>query len=122
MKENTKGVLFGLGAYCMWGGFPLFFALFDTVPAFEVLVHRIIWSCVFLAVVITLLNRWNSVRAAFHTPKQLVRVFGCAVLIALNCGCAVGSFGYSDAAAFTGYIADTDLGVGRLVWHLWFAA
>lgn len=86
MKENTKGVLFGLGAYCMWGGFPLFFALFDTVPAFEVLVHRIIWSCVFLAVVITLLNRWNSVRAAFHTPKQLVRVFGCAVLIALNRG------------------------------------
>lgn len=86
MKDTTKGVLFGLGAYSMWGGFPLFFALFDAVPAFEVLIHRIIWSCVFLAVIISLLRRWSSVRAAFRAPKRLGWVFGCAVLIALNWG------------------------------------
>ncbi|MDX5377021.1 MAG: EamA family transporter, partial [Halomonas sp.] len=43
--EVTRGVGFGLAAYVMWGCFPLFFALFEGVPAFEVLIHRIIWSC-----------------------------------------------------------------------------
>jgi chloramphenicol-sensitive protein RarD len=42
--DATKGVAFGIGAYSMWGCFPLFFALFEGVPSYEVLVHRVIWS------------------------------------------------------------------------------
>ncbi|MED5250764.1 MAG: EamA family transporter, partial [Pseudomonadota bacterium] len=41
--EAVKGVMFGLTAYIMWGCFPLFFALFDGIPAFEILIHRILW-------------------------------------------------------------------------------
>ncbi|MDX1799784.1 MAG: EamA family transporter RarD [Marinobacter sp.] len=85
-SETTKGVAFGLGAYTMWGCFPLFFALFDGVPAYEVLIHRVIWSSAFLAVVITVLRRWPPVRAALAQPKKLSRVLGCAVLIAINWG------------------------------------
>ncbi|WP_111495171.1 EamA family transporter RarD [Marinobacter bohaiensis] len=84
--EITKGVLFGVGAYTMWGCFPLFFALFEGVPAYEVLFHRIIWSSVFLALVIALLRRWTPVRDAFRNPRQLWRVLACAVLIATNWG------------------------------------
>jgi len=86
MSDVSRGVWFGLSAYLMWGCFPLFFALFDGVPAFEILIHRIIWSCVFLAVVITFMGRWSGVRAAFKKPSQLWRVLGCAVLIATNWG------------------------------------
>lgn len=86
IPESTKGVLFGLSAYTLWGSFPLFFALFEGVPAFEVLTHRIIWSCVFLALVISILRRWNPVLAALAQPRRLGRVLGCAVLIALNWG------------------------------------
>ncbi len=86
IPEATKGVLFGLSAYTLWGSFPLFFALFEGVPAFEVLTHRIIWSCVFLALVISVLRRWNPVVAALGQPRRLGRVLGCAVLIALNWG------------------------------------
>jgi chloramphenicol-sensitive protein RarD len=86
MNDGAKGVWYGLSAYSIWGCFPLFFALFDGVPAFEILIHRIIWSCVFLAVVISCLGRWAAVRAAFSQPKQLWRVLGCAVLIATNWG------------------------------------
>lgn len=84
--ETTKGVTYGLAAYTMWGCFPLFFALFEGVPAYEVLVHRIIWSSVFLAVVITLLRRWLPVKSALVRPSKLWRVLGCAVLIATNWG------------------------------------
>ncbi|HET8802852.1 MAG TPA: EamA family transporter RarD [Marinobacter sp.] len=84
--EATKGVLYGLGAYTVWGCFPLYFALFAGVPSYEVLIHRVIWSCVFLAVVVTLLKRWPPIRAALARPKKLGFVFGCAVFIAINWG------------------------------------
>lgn len=86
LSEATKGVLFGVGAYTMWGCFPLFFALFQGIPAFEVLVHRIIWSSLFLAIVVSVLGRWAPVRAALREPRRLGRVLACAALIALNWG------------------------------------
>lgn len=86
LPETTKGVAYGLAAYTMWGSFPLFFALFDGVPAFEILTHRIIWSCAFLAGVITVLGRWSAVREALANRRGLWPVLGCAVLIAANWG------------------------------------
>jgi chloramphenicol-sensitive protein RarD len=85
-SENTQGIAYGVCAYMVWGCFPLFFALFEGVPAYEILIHRIIWSCVFLALVITLMRRWQPVAQALARPGRLGRVLGCAVLIALNWG------------------------------------
>ncbi|WP_163557217.1 EamA family transporter RarD [Halomonas sp. NO4] len=85
-REAAQGVAFGLAAYVMWGCFPLFFALFQGVPAFEVLIHRVIWSCVFLVGLITLMRRWAPIRLALAEPRRLGRVLGCALLIATNWG------------------------------------
>ena len=52
---------FGLAAYTLWGCFPIYFALFEGVPSYEVLVHRIVWSCVFLAIVVSFLDRKSVV-------------------------------------------------------------
>ncbi|WP_323750172.1 EamA family transporter RarD [Marinobacter sp.] len=86
VSESSKGVAYGLAAYTLWGSFPLYFALFEGIPAWEVLIHRVVWSCVFLAVVISLLKRWSPVKAALKQPKRLGFVLGCAVFIALNWG------------------------------------
>ncbi|NWN91928.1 EamA family transporter RarD [Marinobacter adhaerens] len=85
-QEARKGVMYGLSAYIMWGCFPLYFALFDGVPAWEVLIHRVLWSSVFLAIVITFLKRWQPVKMALAHPEKLGFVLGCAVLIAVNWG------------------------------------
>src|SRR5690554_343203 len=85
-SSPAQGVAFGLTAYILWGCFPLFFALFDGVPAFEILIHRILWSCLFLAGLVTLLGRWAPIREALANPRRLGRVLGCALLIALNWG------------------------------------
>ncbi|MFV8572069.1 EamA family transporter RarD [Marinobacter sp. SBS5] len=86
VSETSKGVAYGLAAYTMWGSFPLYFALFEGIPAWEVLIHRVVWSCVFLAVVISLLKRWSPVKVALRYPKRLGFVLGCAIFIALNWG------------------------------------
>ena len=86
LNDTTKGVVYGLGAYTLWGSFPLYFALFKGIPSWEVLIHRVIWSCVFLALVISILKRWPPVVAALRQPRRLGYVLGCAVFIALNWG------------------------------------
>jgi len=89
-SEAKRGVMFGVAAYAMWGCFPLFFSLFDGVPAFEVLIQRILWSCTFLIVVVTLMGRWGALRRGFQTSRGLVRglawSLGCALLIGMNWG------------------------------------
>ncbi|WP_150912073.1 EamA family transporter RarD [Marinobacter halotolerans] len=84
--ENTKGVLFGLSAYTLWGCFPLYFALFGGVPSYEVLIHRVVWSCLFLVIVVSAMGRWTPIKAALAEPRKLGFVLGCAVFIALNWG------------------------------------
>ena len=86
LDENSPGIAYGVSAYMLWGCFPLLLALFDGVPAYEILVHRIVWSCVFLTLLITLMRRWAPVVNALAHPRRLGRVAGCAVLIALNWG------------------------------------
>jgi chloramphenicol-sensitive protein RarD len=85
-REATKGVVFGLTAYIMWGCFPLFFALFEGIPAWEILIHRVIWSCLFLVGLVTVLQRWAPIRAALAYPQRLGRVLACALLIGFNWG------------------------------------
>ncbi len=84
--ETAKGVFFGLAAYVIWGGFPLYFSLFRGIPAWEVLIHRVLWSCVFMVALVTLLGRWAGVRDAFASRSGMGRILGCAVLIAANWG------------------------------------
>lgn len=84
--ETAKGVFFGLAAYVIWGGFPLYFSLFRGIPAWEVLIHRVLWSCVFMVALVTVLGRWTAVREAFSSRRGMGRVLGCALLIAANWG------------------------------------
>ncbi len=43
------GLLFGIGAYGMWGLLPIYFKLIAAVPAVAIVAHRVVWSMVALA-------------------------------------------------------------------------
>lgn len=82
-RQHKLGLLFGLLAYVLWGAFPLYFALLDAVSPLEVVAHRIIWTLVFLVIVITVAKTWRSVRRAF-TKRTLGLLIGAAVFISIN--------------------------------------
>jgi chloramphenicol-sensitive protein RarD len=80
------GVLFGLGAYSLWGLFPLYFPLLDPAGPVEVLAHRITWSLVFVAVGLALMRRVGTIRAITRDRRKALLLAAASVLIATNWG------------------------------------
>ena len=83
-KDLRQGVIFALAAYTIWGIAPVYFKSVAHVPAFEVLVHRIIWSVVFLLLFIGATGRLGKVMAVFKQPRLLGGLVVTALIISLN--------------------------------------
>ena len=83
-KDLRQGVIFALVAYSIWGIAPVYFKSVAHVPAFEVLVHRIIWSVVFLLLFIGATGRLGKVMAVFKQPRLLGGLVVTALIISLN--------------------------------------
>lgn len=82
--RGRAGVLMGLGAYALWGVFPLYFLLMEPAPAFEVLLHRVLWSVVVCAVLLTLMRSWRGLRVVLRSRRSMLLLTAAAVLIAVN--------------------------------------
>lgn len=85
-SAESNGLLLGLGAYGIWGFFPLYFPLLAPSSATEVLAHRIVWSFVFMIAVNSAFRLWAPVRDAIATPRIRRLLFLAAVLITVNWG------------------------------------
>lgn len=83
-QTRRAGLLFGLGAYLLWGVLPLYFKALVHVPATEIVAHRIVWSLLFLAALATIWRRWGAIRVALATPKVAATLALTALLIAVN--------------------------------------
>lgn len=83
--SNTKqGLIYGLVAYGMWGVFPLFFHLLREVPSTEVLYHRVIWSFVFVILIMLLMGRTKRLLKVFRTPRVLQGLLVSSILVSVN--------------------------------------
>lgn len=77
------GTISALSAFLLWGVLPVYWKQLDTVPAVEILMHRVLWSGVFMAVV-TLVWYRSALRSALRRPRTLVYVVAGAVFITIN--------------------------------------
>jgi chloramphenicol-sensitive protein RarD len=84
VDERRLGVLSGLAAYAMWGLFPLYFPLLKPAGGLEIVAHRVLWSLLFIGLLLTVVRRWSHVRALVTDRRRLLVLTGAAVLIAAN--------------------------------------
>jgi chloramphenicol-sensitive protein RarD len=84
MSERRTGVLAGLAAYVLWGLFPLYFPLLEPAGGVEIVAHRIVWSLLFIALLLSVLRGWPQVRRALADRRTLGVLAGAAVLITGN--------------------------------------
>jgi chloramphenicol-sensitive protein RarD len=74
----------GLTAYALWGLFPLYFPLLEPAGGLEIVAHRVLWSLLFVAILLTVLRRWSQVRALVADRRRLLVLAGAGLLIAVN--------------------------------------
>ncbi|MGH3355118.1 MAG: EamA family transporter RarD [Nocardioidaceae bacterium] len=84
MSEQRRGLLFGIGAYGLWGLFPLYWPLLEPAAPLEILAHRIVWSLLFLAALVWLRRRYATVRAALLDRRTRIALVVASLVIGLN--------------------------------------
>jgi chloramphenicol-sensitive protein RarD len=80
----NRGVLYGISAYLMWGFFPIYFKALQVVPSLEIMLHRVVWSFIFVASLIILLQEWPKLRESLRKPRLLLVYILSALLLATN--------------------------------------
>jgi len=84
LSSSRSGVYFAGSAYLLWGLFPIYFKLLRSVSPLEILTHRIVWSVLFLACVLTALRRWTWLRGAMKNGKVLALFAASALMLSIN--------------------------------------
>lgn len=103
MRTSRAGIGYGLAAYVIWGLFPLYWPLLAPTPATQILAHRMVWSLVFVAVVLVVRRRWAFVSALRSDPRRLGLLVAAAILISLNWGLYIWAIN-------AGYVVESSLG------------
>jgi chloramphenicol-sensitive protein RarD len=81
---DKKGILYGLGAYGLWGLFPLYWKLLHGISALQLIGHRIGWSFILLIAVVFITRQWQDFRSLALKPKTLQIYSIAGVLLSIN--------------------------------------
>ncbi len=80
----NKGIMYGIGAYVLWGFFPIYWKVLHVVPAQQVIGHRIGWSFAVLLTYILVTRQWQEFRSAAFNIKTILIYAAAGVLLSIN--------------------------------------
>lgn len=83
-RSAQRGLVFGLGAYGLWGVLPIYFKAIDSVAAIDIVAHRILWSLPFLALLLVVAGGFDEVRRTLRNRKTIRLLALTALLIGVN--------------------------------------
>ena len=83
-KSVKAGVFFALAAYSMWGIAPMYFKSLTSVPALEIVMHRIVWSVLVLCLLLLVRKKFSQVFVAIRDPKIITTLSISGLLLAVN--------------------------------------
>ena len=83
-SDSRRGLAQGIGAYVLWGLLPVYFALLEGVNAGEVVADRVLWSLVFMLVIVAAMGRSARLRAALRDRRAVLMLAMSATLISIN--------------------------------------
>ncbi len=99
----NAGYLYALAAYVLWGLFPVYWKQLDSIPATQLIGHRIVWSFIFLLMVLAALGQLGRLRGLLRN-RAIVRTYGLAGLL------LAGNWLTYVWAVTHGYIVEASLG------------
>ena len=98
-----KGIWYAIGAYAIWGLFPVYWKWLQEIDALQLLCHRVVWSFLMLYTAIVLARQWTEFASVARSPRVVGVYSVAAVLIAVNWLVYIW-------AVNAGYVIETSLG------------
>jgi len=83
IREYRIGIVYTTVAFFVWGVLPFYWKALGSVPAFEILAHRILWSFVFTTIVLVV-RRNIQLRELLKDPATRKSLLITSGLIGLN--------------------------------------
>jgi chloramphenicol-sensitive protein RarD len=81
---RAAGFAYALAAYLAWGVFPVYWKLLARVRPFDIIAHRVLWSFVFVAGLLTLGRRWPEFLRVLKDPRARRALLASTALISSN--------------------------------------
>jgi len=78
------GLLHALGAFLIWGLFPLYFQLIAQVSPVEIVLQRSLWSLVFVLLVLAWQRHWAWLGQTLRQPRRVALFTASALLLSCN--------------------------------------
>lgn len=106
-NKESKGIIYGALSYTIWGFIPIYWKMIEHVSSSEILTHRVIWSFVFMLLLLIVTSKWtlflSYIKEIWKDKKKFFALFAAAVLVTANWGLFIW-------AVNAGRILDTSLG------------
>jgi chloramphenicol-sensitive protein RarD len=83
-NRTLTGALSAFMAFLIWGLSPVYWKALHGVGAFEIILHRILWSFAFLLLLILFRHRWPEFSIAVKTPRTLLILLITSLLVGAN--------------------------------------
>ena len=99
----NAGLIAGIGAYVMWGLVPLYWPLLKPASAMEILSHRVVWSLVFLLIIVYFKKLFSDIKVALFDKRKMILLFFASIFITINWGVFIW-------AVNNGHVIETSLG------------
>lgn len=102
-REDRSGLIAGIAAFGTWGLIPVYWKLFTSISASEILAHRFVWTTGFLVGLLSWQRRWPEVREATRSRRALFYCLASGLAISVNWFCFIW-------AVNVGRVIETSLG------------
>ena len=101
--DDRRGLWVAIGAFLMWGAMPLYWHLLKSVPALQILLHRIVWSTLLVGGWLLWREGRGWLRAALARPRVAWLLAASGVLIGANWGLYIWAVNH-------GHVVESSLG------------
>lgn len=83
-NEYFKGLVLGTLAFILWGLLPLYWKLVDAIDPYQIFAHRVVWSFLFVVIIIILRKHGNDFKKELKNLKTWINFVAPAVFISIN--------------------------------------
>ncbi len=84
LKPNRSGLIYAVSAFGFWGMLPIYFKAVAVASPWEILAHRVLWSAVLTAGLLTWNKGWRHLASQLQARRAWLTLVATSLLVTSN--------------------------------------